>query len=276
MLVAQPKRLILNKYDNCVVGVSLYKIFNRYRGNCLRVRRSSDNTEQDIGFINGYLDAASIVAFCGEGDGFVKTWYDQSGAGLNAVQNTNGNQPKIVSSGTLLEGISFTGSSSQYLTWGTDARLNHTTDMSFFVTLKTPDSLPSGSVPTVGDGQTNSMAMYLRNNAGYGFGARYYNADSTFSGIVPQLSSNLVYPQKYALATKNEKSTKNLDLYVGTTKYSVTNNSSAGSKNFTEFMIGKGSGFGATYFTGSIYSVLIFKKLLPDDGMNYINTELMK
>jgi len=44
-------------------------------------------------------------------DGFVDTWYDQSGNGNDAEQATAGNQPKIVSSGSLVpdNGIDFDG-----------------------------------------------------------------------------------------------------------------------------------------------------------------------
>jgi hypothetical protein len=42
-------------------------------------------------------------------DGFVETWYDQSGNGNNAVQATAANQPKIVSAGTLLNELDFDG-----------------------------------------------------------------------------------------------------------------------------------------------------------------------
>ena len=44
-------------------------------------------------------------------NGFVQTWYDQSGNGNDAVQATDGNQPKIVSSGSLVadDGIDFDG-----------------------------------------------------------------------------------------------------------------------------------------------------------------------
>ena len=46
-----------------------------------------------------------------EVDGFVETWYDQSGNGNDAVQTTAGSQPKIVNAGSLLaDGIDFDGS----------------------------------------------------------------------------------------------------------------------------------------------------------------------
>jgi len=44
-------------------------------------------------------------------DGFVETWYDQSGNSNNAVQATAGSQPKIVNAGSLLaDGLTFDGS----------------------------------------------------------------------------------------------------------------------------------------------------------------------
>lgn len=73
-----------------------------YSGNCIRVRRSSDNTEQNIGFVGGALDTASLLSFVGAGNGFVKTWYDQSGNGYNVTNTTPTYQPKIVSSGSLI------------------------------------------------------------------------------------------------------------------------------------------------------------------------------
>ncbi len=73
-----------------------------YAGSCLRVRRSSDNTEQDIGFVANYLDTASLLTFCGAGDGFVTKWYDQSANAWQGRQATTANQPKIVSSGALV------------------------------------------------------------------------------------------------------------------------------------------------------------------------------
>jgi hypothetical protein len=91
--------------DNLVLtanaSFSLRKVRAAYAGSCLRVRRSSDNTETDIGFnSNGMLDTASLVAFVAGSSGFVKTWYDQSGAN-NATNATNAAQPRIVNAGVL-------------------------------------------------------------------------------------------------------------------------------------------------------------------------------
>ena len=96
------------------------KLHTAYTGSAIRVRRSiipsGQPSEQDIGFnVNGNLDTVSLLAFCGVGDGFVTTWYDQSGNAKNATQATAANQPQIVSSGTVellnsLPTIKFDGS----------------------------------------------------------------------------------------------------------------------------------------------------------------------
>jgi SPP1 family predicted phage head-tail adaptor len=93
--------LLLDLYPSASVAYSLRKLRTAYTGSAVRVRRSSDNTEQDIGFVAGQLDTASLLAFCGVGDGFVQTWYDQSGNANNAIQTTAASQPIIVLSGAI-------------------------------------------------------------------------------------------------------------------------------------------------------------------------------
>ena len=70
--------LLLDTYPNAAVAYSLRKLRTDYSGNAIRVRRSSDNVEQDFGFVGNDLDTASLLTFCGVGNGFITTWYDQS------------------------------------------------------------------------------------------------------------------------------------------------------------------------------------------------------
>jgi hypothetical protein len=79
----------------------LRKIRTAYTGSAIRVRRSNDNSEQDIGFVGNDLDTASLKTFVGANSGFVTTWYDQSGNARDATQSTASRQPRIVSSGTI-------------------------------------------------------------------------------------------------------------------------------------------------------------------------------
>jgi hypothetical protein len=100
LLMGGSERKLLDQYT-AAVGFSLRKLRTAYSGSAIRVRRSSDSAEQDIGFSGNTLDTASLLSFCGAGDGFVTTWYDQVGSN-NATQTTAGNQPQIVSSGSLI------------------------------------------------------------------------------------------------------------------------------------------------------------------------------
>jgi hypothetical protein len=93
--------LLLDLYPNAAAAYSLRKLRTAYTGSAIRVRRSSDNTEQDIGFVSGNLDESALTTFCGVGNGFVTTWYDQSGNARDASQGTAANQPRIVNSGVV-------------------------------------------------------------------------------------------------------------------------------------------------------------------------------
>jgi hypothetical protein len=94
---------LLDAYSGAAAAYSLRKLSSTYTGSAIRVRRSSDNTELNIGFdANGDLDTYSLSAFVGTGNGFVTTWYDQSGNDRNATQATAANQPSIVSSGIVI------------------------------------------------------------------------------------------------------------------------------------------------------------------------------
>jgi hypothetical protein len=94
--------LLLDAYPNAAAAYSVRKLRTLYTGSAIRVRRSSDNTETDIGFSGANLDTSALTSFCGSGNGFVTTWYDQSGNANNASQTNALLQPQIVSSGSVL------------------------------------------------------------------------------------------------------------------------------------------------------------------------------
>jgi len=81
---------------------SLRRLRSAYTGPAVRVRRSSDNAEADVGFtVLGDLDTTALLAHCGAGSGLVATWYDQSGNGRDVTQATAGSQPRIVNAGVV-------------------------------------------------------------------------------------------------------------------------------------------------------------------------------
>ena len=93
---------LLDLYPSAAAAYSLRKLRAAYTGSAIRVRRSSDNTEQDIGFSGANLDTSALTTFCSGTNGFVTTWYDQSGNARNATQTTALDQPQIVSSGSVI------------------------------------------------------------------------------------------------------------------------------------------------------------------------------
>ena len=129
----------------------------------VRVRRSSDNSEQD--FTVSEINSGALISFVGSGnDGFVGTWYDQSGNGNNAVQAAAANQPKIVSAGSLVsDGIEFDGTN-DVMGFSSDV-ISNVNNASLFVVAKSTHSTgftitngvfisntPSYSIPTLAFG----------------------------------------------------------------------------------------------------------------------------
>jgi len=93
---------ILDTYSGAAAAYSLRRLSSTYTGNLIRVRRSTDNAEQNIGYnSSNVLDTAALLSFVGTSSGFVTTWFDQSGNGQNATQTVALSQPRIVNSGTL-------------------------------------------------------------------------------------------------------------------------------------------------------------------------------
>lgn len=96
---------LLDTYPNAAAAYSVRKLRAAYTGSAIRVRRT-DSTESDIGFTAlGNLDTTALLAFTGTGvldNGFITTWYDQSGNARNATQTTALSQPQIVSAGSVI------------------------------------------------------------------------------------------------------------------------------------------------------------------------------
>ena len=138
-------RGILDTYSGAAGAYSVRLLRQAYSGAAMRVRRSSDNAETDIGFLdNGDLNTSALTAFCGAGNGFVTTWYDQTTNGKNAVQASTTAQPQIVSSGSLItEGgkvaLQFDGTNDGMMTGIT--ALTSGTSTSVFHVAKTSDTV---------------------------------------------------------------------------------------------------------------------------------------
>jgi hypothetical protein len=106
-----PVPLLLDLYPNAAAAYSLRGLSTPYvkgaNPYACQVRNSS-NVPLNIGFVfnpltgDYELDTAALLAHCAGGNGFVTTWYDQSGNAQNATQILAINQPQIVSSGSVI------------------------------------------------------------------------------------------------------------------------------------------------------------------------------
>ena len=102
-----PALPVLSRIPGLTVGAaySLRQLTSTYTGNCIQVRRDSDNTISNIGFVGGVIDTAGLIAFTGTANGFVTAWYDQSGNGITVSQATSTAQPQIVANGAVITSL---------------------------------------------------------------------------------------------------------------------------------------------------------------------------
>ena len=93
---------VLDGLPAAAVAFSVRRLSSAYTGALLQVRRASDDATQDIeATVAGSLDTTTLTNFCGASSCFVSAFHDQSGNGLNAVQATAANQPRLVDAGTV-------------------------------------------------------------------------------------------------------------------------------------------------------------------------------
>lgn len=213
----------LDTYGTPVVWYEMVKRFSAYTGPCIRVRRSSDNSEQNIGFVNDLLDTSSLLSFVGAGNGFVTTFYTQVGT-ANLIQGNGGAQPTIVSSGSLITRNGFVSikydGTADYL-YKSGATIN-TTNVSYFSISQNDIDLSSGAVFSQATSTSISIRIFcdrttnLRNLV-------VSTPDNYYAALSAQRNnSNLRLLSSFIDSSKNMSSFDNsatggTDTYVGTT-----------------------------------------------------------
>ena len=255
------RKYLLDRFP-ATVAYSLRKI-RTGQTRAIRVRRSSDNTEQDIGFVGNDLDTASLLSFCGVGNGFVTTWYDQSSNGYNPTQGEQANQPQIVSSGVVITengkpAIQFDGSN--------DVLSNN----ALFFTANTPNSqfivcergtgvltlLPVGSTPTT---TVYEHLLVIRDASYLDFQTSKYehvSGSASFgSNLTQPVGSQLLLSTIYNGLDKNTASNYN----YRTNGVGLTTSNGGASGNVSEvFSIGKRSVQAVGMFNSKIQEIVIY------------------
>jgi SPP1 family predicted phage head-tail adaptor len=259
--------LLLDLYPDAAVAYSLRKLRTAYTGSAVRVRRSSDNTEQDIGFVAEELDTVSLLAFCGIGNGFVTTWYDQSGNANNATQTTQASQPQIVSSGVIIISngeptIDFNGTNS-YLDGHWSSLFTSTTDnfalfnvLKFDVsdTLQIPFGVTDGTMIANGNLSNVLHAYSINSTSFHRVNGEITNYSTSISSEFGIINDNLLVYQKNGIVTNvyNNNILKATQNFTTTLLGNVPTNTSF----FMRF--GTNRGYLTHWFNGNMKEFIIY------------------
>lgn len=262
---------ILDKAQNSAVAFSLRKLRTEYSGDCVKVRRDSDNTTQNVGFdIDGIIDLSALITFVGSGNGYIDTWYDQSGNGINATQTVTASQPMIVNSGSAVllnskPSISFDGVND----WLLVAGLSNTGDkvtMFEYCQKNTSD----------GNASSRFFSTYITGASPYDFGSEssfviYYNNASS-------LISNMRNSDAVSISHTKGDGVLIFACYDGNYKYISFNggvrnkDAHVGDFGYQNARIGNYNGVGANnYLGGYVSELIVFNSDLTDKRSLIIN-----
>ncbi len=161
-----PPTYLLDIAPGAAAAYSFRKLRAAYSGDVIRVRRSSDDTEQDFGFLADYLDTASIKTFVGANSGLVVKEYDQSG-NSNDISRLAGpsNQPFLIVSGVLqtqdgFATINYGDETQPQLLEYPTGFLNGATALSYFQVATITD-YGSSNGALIGPGNSNSVGLEI-------------------------------------------------------------------------------------------------------------------
>ena len=181
-------------------------------------------------------------------NGFVETWYDQSGNSNDAVQETAGSQPKIVSAGTLLNELDFDGTADELaIDFGADLSQANSLFM-----VHQSDSTSSNSNDFFDRISGSPRTLLDQSGSNY----RMLSASSVSTGVAVTTDKSLVfalYNGASSLFAKNGTATSVLN--AGTD--GINQNSSLGSS-------------GSNFYNGTMQEVIIYNS---DQSSNRVALE---
>jgi hypothetical protein len=255
----------LDEYPGATTAFSLRLLNTDYTGDAVVVRRASDNTTQSIGFVDGELDTDALNTFCSGTDGFVTTWYDQSGNGNNATQTTASQQPKIFDgiNGIVTENgkpiISFDGAS-QYLIFTTG---NVQGFVSIFTALKSDSNNQDSIFLQYTEDENNLISIGLGNlGTSNAIGSRLKIGNSN---IDAKGDNNFTSTSSELISLLSDSSS--LDFYLSSLQ--KTDNVDARSIGIISAIGARNTGLSA-FFEGKTYEIIIYE---TDESSNRTGIE---
>ena len=242
---------LLDQYSGSEAAYSVRKLSGSYSSSVLRVRRSSDNAEQDIGFdSNGDLDTSALTTFVGASNGFVVTWYDQSGNGNDATQTTAASQPQIVSSGSVITSeslptVDFDGSNDYLELTGTPTVDN----LSIFNVFQSDNSSQDSVIFAKAEDASNFISSGIRANQR---AVRYVNNGSLTDKSISFTDTTSAHHSSVIAET----TTPDVDIWVDGSQGAGSQNPRA-SSIATQGIIGARQG-GLSAFNGKISEFVLY------------------
>lgn len=238
---------------------STRRLFSAYLGNAINVRRSSDNTTQDIGFTTaGDLNTTALATFVGANSGFIATQYNQGSGTCDAAQATAGNQPRIVNAGT-----NDTLNSHVADLFGVSAA----TCLQFTNTVAQPTSigiLAKLGSQVVGSHYTDGFTGAVRNLIGYNAGSY-----QMFAGGTPQLGGT-VDTSTHSIFGIFNGATSNLFVDAA----NPINNQNSGTNGMGAQIIGGGDGIAGacTSINGFLPEYLVWNSVVSSGDRSIVRS----
>lgn len=265
--------LLLDLYPNSTAAYSLRKLTNAYGGAAIRVRRSSDNAESDIGFVANVLDTASLLSFCSATDGFVVKWYSQvGGSTYDVLQTTALKQPKIVASGVLntlnlLASCNFISASSTGLCTSAGVSVQNGEFLACAVGLVTPTAPANCSILDQDDLvlANGRVAQYMY-RATSAVRNLFFNTAGSFTTVSgPTVSTNTQYVFKTSkvgtqLRSGLNSGANNTATYSGTPRTTLV-----------RLGLGSSNNNGNDFLDGQIQEVVMFSGDNSSNEVNIVN-----
>ena len=258
-------RGLLDLYPGAAAAYSLRALSASFLNQpIIRVRRSSDNTESD--FTAAQITDGTLTTWTGANDGFVRTWYDQSGNARNAEQTTAGSQPQIVSSGSLvtdggLPAVRYNGTSTGFRTasfaWGSD-------QMESFGAIKTATNAPAKMIFELSDNlNSNNGAFFFLQNATTSVRFQCQSKGTSSTGVLEN-SQLLDPPLKVLYNTRSQISTPAINSFYNGIESSST--ASQGSGNYGDHPLNIGARENASrlFFDGIMHEAIFYNSLKSD------------
>jgi hypothetical protein len=213
----------------------------------------------------GNLDTTSLTSFCSGTNGFVTTWYDQSGNSRNATQTTASLQPQIVSSGSIINVnskpcVQFDGSNDIMKFIGSGTSSSNTL---FVLSKSNNNSASYQTITSIGSIQPATAFAYLY------FGASPNNARAIYSDVLTSLDGARTLVQE--LVTINAVSTT-ISMLVNNSSVSLTNNTRVLTTNLNDVQIGNDTQYNDP-FNGSIQEVVLYTTA-QTSNISGINTNI--